>query len=57
MKKAWRDGTQALLFEPEGLLSRLCAEHEPGAEHSAGPRRRPVPRAPPKGQLVLRLGP
>jgi len=38
-------------------IARLLAEHELDAEHRAGPRRRPVLRAPPPRQLALRFGP
>jgi len=33
MKKAWRDGTHALLFEPLDLLGRLCAMVPPPRVH------------------------
>jgi len=47
----WRE----VATTPE-TIARLCAEHELSAEHTVVPSRRPVPRAPPKGQLVLRFG-
>ena len=33
MKKAWRDGTHALLFEPLDLIGRLCAMVPPPRFH------------------------
>lgn len=57
MKKAWRDGTHALVFEPLDLIARLCAMIPPPRFHmvryhgvlSSHASRRPevVPEPPP----------
>lgn len=52
-KKAWRDGTRALVFEPADLIARLVAAVPPSRRaHRRGARHR-HPRRPGRGRLPL----